>query len=98
MGGNKEIETIKLLNFQFLEMSVQDIKFGENLKEMRNCLECGNEIVGIVKEYAGIDLTEITEDDIVRVVEQMDPEAKQFLGQLFGVDVDAIIKEYKGKG
>lgn len=53
------------------------------------------ETVRIISDYAGTDISEITEEDVIYAIEAMDDETKSALGDLFGVDVDEAIEMYK---
>lgn len=61
--------------------------------------EFQSEALRVITKYSGVDVNnisvDITEEDIIRVFEQMDDEAKKELGELFGVDVDEAIKAYQ---
>ena len=60
--------------------------------------ESGSEIARIANEYMGIyisDWGEISIDDIVDGLDSLDPSTKKALGELFDVDVDAVIDAYR---
>lgn len=46
-------------------------------------------------ELPDINIGGVTEEDVISVIEELSPEAKDYLGSLFGVDVDEAIEAFK---
>lgn len=65
----------------------------EKIEDILN--ETATALANVVEKYTGFAVSDISDEEVLAFFENMDPEIKEGLGELFGVDIDAAIIDFK---